>query len=76
MFRHARLVHIVFRMWATTASPSAVNLTAASCSKKTPIAWSTSPMRSGYSRPLTPALRPAEPASGAGSLFRNRECRG
>ena len=76
MFRHARLVHIVFRMWATTASPSAVNLTAASCSKKTPIAWSTSPMRSGYSRPLIACpSRPAEPASGAGSR-REPECRG
>ena len=30
MFRHARLVHIVFSTWQTTASPSAVNLTEAS----------------------------------------------
>ena len=62
VFRHARLVHIVFSRWATIASASAVNLTSASCSKKTPIAWSTSPMRSGYSRYDRSA--PSQPMNG------------
>src|SRR3954471_23246465 len=53
-------------MCVSTASPSAVNLTAASCSKKTPIAWKTSPTRSGYSRPVRKreeTLRPVGPVA-------------
>ncbi len=47
MFRQARLVQAVFRRWQQIASASGPKSTEASRSKKTPIAWKTSPTVSG-----------------------------
>src|SRR5688500_2014857 len=54
----ARLVDSVFSRGERIASPSAPNSTEASCSKKTRIAWRTSPTRGGY--PVSSAQALAE----------------